>query len=735
MLQRPRFRRHYAVSLVGPETVVLLADGEPVVIRGRLYAALAPMLDGSRDLAQIAEALAEGFTALDIEFGVTQLEREGYLTEGDCGEEGADLLLWDAMGLEAAAARRRLAAAPVAIRSSGRAQTEKVLREALNSAGVSAAGNAELLLVLVDDYLDESLEEVNRLAASERLAWAPLKLSGPVSWLGPVFRLPATACWECLAQRLRQNRSRQTATRIRALGAVQLQTACGGDEGYAAACHIAALEIAKWIVEPERSALAGSVLTFDCRSARLDRHAVARYSACPVCGERDRAGVPPAAPELRPRPKLYTTDGGHRAVPPEVTYERLRHQVSPLTGVVEYLEPFDAGNGGRIHVWTAGNNFWLRHQLAVAFPWLFGRKSLGKGATAAQARTSALCEALERYCGVFRGDEFRITAAAAELGEAAVHPNSCMGFSAAQYAAREVWNRREGDFNWVPEPFDEHRRVEWVPVWSLTHRRHKYVPAAYCYYNYPVHAEHDFCRADSNGNAAGTSLEDAILQGLLELIERDSVALWWYNRVRRPAVDLGSFSSAFFEAVQAYHARLGRQVWVLDVTADLGVPAMAAVSWKRGSGAPNFVLGFGAHFDPEIAVSRALSEMNQFLPVLLEGRRRRLATEEITETQYLLPDETQPARRPSDYVRVDGTDLLGDIEASAELLRGKGMEVLVLDQSRSDVELPVVKVLAPGLRPFWARFAPGRLYTVPVELGWLAVPKREEELNPAHLLI
>ena len=49
-----------------------------------------------------------------------------------------------------------------------------------------------------------------------------------------------------------------------------------------------------------------------------------------------------------------------------------------------------------------------------------------------------------------------------------------------------------------------------------------------------------FARADSNGCAAGSVLEEAVLQGLLELIERDAVALWWYNRLRRPAVDLES---------------------------------------------------------------------------------------------------------------------------------------------------------------------------------------------------
>ena len=50
------------------------------------------------------------------------------------------------------------------------------------------------------------------------------------------------------------------------------------------------------------------------------------------------------------------------------------------------------------------------------------------------------------------------------------------------------------------------------------------------------------------------------------------------------------------------------------------------------------------------------------------------------------------------------------------------MEMLVLDQTREEIGLPVVKVIVPGLRHFWARFAPGRLYDVPARLGW--VPRR-----------
>ena len=64
-----------------------------------------------------------------------------------------------------------------------------------------------------------------------------------------------------------------------------------------------------------------------------------------------------------------------------------------------------------------------------------------------------------------------------------------------------------------------------------------------------------------------------------------------------------------------------------------------------------------------------------------------------------------------------------------------GLEVLVLDQTRPDVGLPVVKVVVPGLRHFWRRVGPGRLYDVPVKLGWLREPLPEERLNPIGCFI
>jgi ribosomal protein S12 methylthiotransferase accessory factor YcaO len=66
------------------------------------------------------------------------------------------------------------------------------------------------------------------------------------------------------------------------------------------------------------------------------------------------------------------------------------------------------------------------------------------------------------------------------------------------------------------------------------------------------------------------------------------------------------------------------------------------------------------------------------------------------------------------------------------LAKREGLDFLVLDQTRPDIEVPVVRVIVPGLRHFYRRFAPGRLYDVPVKLGLRNEPLSENELNPLH---
>jgi ribosomal protein S12 methylthiotransferase accessory factor len=80
-------------------------------------------------------------------------------------------------------------------------------------------------------------------------------------------------------------------------------------------------------------------------------------------------------------------------------------------------------------------------------------------------------------------------------------------------------------------------------------------------------------------------------------------------------------------------------------------------------------------------------------------------------------------------------DLRDDVMTCVKIAEKQGMETLVLDQTRPDIGLNVVKVFVPGMRHFWQRLGAGRLYDVPVKLGWLPEPLQEHQLNPIPIFL
>ena len=104
-----------------------------------------------------------------------------------------------------------------------------------------------------------------------------------------------------------------------------------------------------------------------------------------------------------------------------------------------------------------------------------------------------------------------------------------------------------------------------------------------------------------------------MLQGFCELVERDAVALWWFNRLRRPGLDLASVDDPYVGAFLRHYRSLHRTVWVLDITSDLGIPSFAALSKRTDKAEEDIIYGFGAHLDPSVALLRALTEVNQSL--------------------------------------------------------------------------------------------------------------------------
>src|SRR4029077_12321561 len=103
------------------------------------------------------------------------------------------------------------------------------------------------------------------------------------------------------------------------------------------------------------------------------------------------------------------------------TFEKYRHHISPITGIVRGVYPSPWHGVAPLRTYVAGHNFALINDSLYFLKDGLRSHSSGKGRTDAQARTSALCEALERYSGVYRGEETRITGSYRELADSAIN--------------------------------------------------------------------------------------------------------------------------------------------------------------------------------------------------------------------------------------------------------------------------------------------------------------------------
>jgi hypothetical protein len=136
-------------------------------------------------------------------------------------------------------------------------------------------------------------------------------------------------------------------------------------------------------------------------------------------------------------------------------------------------------------------------------------------------------------------------------------------------------------------------------------------------------------------------------------------------------------------------------------------------------------------------VLRALTELNQFLSIgLMGGGTGEKSSLDGTNPLRLqdhpfLTPSGNPATQPGSDVKFGPLDNTRDqVIACVDIAARAGLDFLVLNQTRPDIEVPIVRVIVPGLRHFYRRFAPGRLYDIPVKLGLLDRPRLESELTP-----
>jgi bacteriocin biosynthesis cyclodehydratase domain-containing protein len=724
-----QFAPNFTAYVLPPDAVCLYSEDRKFFLHGELYCTLASAIaKGGKSAKDLVRDLQSQFPTDKIEEALKRLIERRYVTQATYGSNGTVAGYWASLGLPPDVAEKNLGECKVRVESIDVAGA-KELTKALGELGVRVVQRSpDLTITLVNDYLEQRLAELNQQRVSDKIPWLLVQPSGVFPLVGPVFKPGETACWTCLFDRMIRNREIKGFLDRGPARPVAVSPLVRNTFGQSS-IHFAAVEIAKAIASGFRTDLVNHIASFDMLGATIAKHYVAQRPQCPTCGSKKLRNLrrAPQPIELAEGNKLIMTSGGYRTVSSRTTVARFRKHVSPLTGVVTRLERIEADLPMNSNFFAQHNFSAPAHSVDQLRSGLSGG-SFGKGSTAEQAEASALMEAIERYSGIFQGDEVRIMRRFTDFapGEAML-PNDVQLFSQAQFDKRHV--PEPNNPHPVPEPLDPSEKIEWSPAWSLRDQRFKYFPTGLLYFFYRD------AHTDSNGCAAGNTREEAIVQGFLELVERDAYAIWWYNRLRRGELDLGQFEDSYVRDMQKQFADAGRKIWVLDITSDLGIPTYVAIMHWVQNGQENIEFGSGAHFDRRIALLRALTELSQFLSIGMMGGAsgEKPSLDGITPLRlenhpFLLPSANPVLPPAAGLTLHDNTR--DQVNACVEIASRAGMDFLVLDQTRPDVEVPVVRVLVPGMRHFYKRFGPGRLYDVPVELGLLDQPLPEEELTP-----
>jgi ribosomal protein S12 methylthiotransferase accessory factor len=750
----PQFAANFSVYVLPPDVVCLYSEDRKFFLHGELYCAIAEAIGAGKSFAQIGSDLGRKYPADAVTEAFKRLIDRHYVVAAKTrAGAGTAASYWASLGLPPAAVAENLGKCRVRIQSID-VKGGNELAAALKKLGVRVVtGKADLTVAVVNDYLEPRLAELNKKHQADKAPWLLVQPSGIFPLVGPVFVPGETACWACLADRMMRNREVKSLLDRKQARRVVASPLTKDTLGHGSTA-LAAVEIAKAIATGFRTDLRENIVSLDLLGASIVKHHVFRRPQCEVCGQkklRDPRRAP-ARIELKGGTQLIMTSGGYRSVSSRATVARNKKHVSPLTGVVTRLERIDVDLPLNTNFYAGHNFAGLADSLDELRAGLSGG-SFGKGSTAEQGEASALMEAIERYSGIYHGDEARVTRRFDDFapGEAIV-PNDVLLFSDAQYRKaqsqyRAMRDRPQHDHDHndehdhhgtpTPLPFDPAAPMEWSPVWSLRDEAFKYLPTSMLYFFYKGGpSPEQMIHADSNGCAAGNTREEAIVQGFLELVERDSYAIWWYNRVQRGEVDLGDFDDPYIRDLKDQLAATGRKVWAIDITTDLGVPTFVGMSYSNKDGVEFVEYGSGSHFDARIAMLRTLTELNQFLSIGLLGGRDTSGRDEggqfrLDSHPYLLPNGAASHQRGlgSDFGRLDTRQ---QALACVDIAKRAGLDFLVLDQTRPDIDVPVVRVIVPGMRHFYRRFGPGRLYDVPVKLGWLDRPIAEADVNPIH---
>lgn len=369
----------------------------------------------------------------------------------------------------------------------------------------------------------------------------------------------------------------------------------------------------------------------------------------------------------------------------------------------------------------------------------------GAGYSRQSATTAALGESIERYAaGVYHSNQLRLSTWA-DLDDDAIHPSIFARFSESQYTSA----------GFPFERFDTDTPIRWKTAIRWSDGATVWVPASQVYLPYRrTVGEAMIGQSISSGLAAGTSLANAVLSGLQEVIERDALAVSWMHKLPPRALRTDLVEDSL--TLKGYlTTRTNWNVRFHDLSLDLSPSTVVAVmDFSSGRDA---VMSFGSacRREPHQAAEKAFLEAAQGLTYI----RRLLPSyndwepgvhfehvddfnhhailytkfpELRSQAGYLIDPTNQP--QPLRPVQPAGdTKSLNDqaeVDLLVQELRESGYETYVVDLTPPDIALlgvAAVRVLVPGLVHLSGThttrlLGSDRLWSLPRQLGFESSP-------------
>jgi len=376
--------------------------------------------------------------------------------------------------------------------------------------------------------------------------------------------------------------------------------------------------------------------------------------------------------------------GTHRLVAPAETVARAR-RFMPVMGITRIANVTGLDSIGIPVVVVCRPN---ARSLSVA---------QGKGMDLAAAQASGLMESIESYHAE------RITL-----------PLKLASHEELRYTHRLV------DVAQLPRitrgRFQPHHQILWIEGYDLIERELVWLPYETVHVNYTVTVQSYAAGfiASSSGLASGNHILEAISHALCEVVERDATTLWHLQDETARAqtrIDLATVVDADCRAVLEQYARAGIAVGVWEITSDVGIPAFICyiVDQAEHPLRPLYAAtGAGCHPVRPIALLRALLEAAQSRLAMIAGTRddwfredyERLSSPDILQLNRARVAAQAQARGFADGPSWESDTFGEDVAWELERLRAAGLQrAVVVDLTRPEFHLPVVKLVVPGLEP------------------------------------